>query len=210
VTSNSSVYIVLSQSRTWLSRTVKLFTGDQYTHSALALDESLEYMFSFGRRWARNPFIGCFKHESLGDDLYSSYSFLPGAVIQFPVSYETYRGVAAQLWRFLLDGHKFSYNYSGLIGNIAGKGRPRHTRFFCSEFVYHVLHESGVCDLQKPRYTVRPQDLLGLGGTLIFEGNLKAYRPAAFLEKAQNRVVSFGGLIQELQNREGAHSDDCI
>jgi hypothetical protein len=159
-----------------LSRTVGAFTGDRYTHSALALDENLEYMFSFGRRWARNPFIGCFKHESLNDDLYSSHSFLPGAVIQFSVSDEQYLGVTARLWKFLLDAHKFSYNYSGLIGNIIGKGRESRTKFFCSEFVYCVLHESGVCDARKPRYMIRPQDLMELGGALIFEGDLKAYR----------------------------------
>lgn len=176
MTRNSSIYIVLSQSRTLLAQTVKLFTGDQYTHSALSLDENLEYMFSFGRRWARNPFIGCFKHESLDDDLYSSYSVLPGAVIRFPVSYEQYLGIKSQLWSFLLDGHKFSYNYSGLIGNIVGKGCENHTKFFCSEFVYHVLRESGVCDLRKPRYLIRPQDLLGMGGELIYEGDLKRYR----------------------------------
>jgi hypothetical protein len=133
-------------------------------------------MFSFGRRWARNPFIGCFKHESLDDDFYSSHSFLPGAVIQFPVSDEQYAGIKSQLWDFLLDSHKFGYNYAGLIGNVVGKGYGSHRRFFCSEFVYHVLRENGVRDAYKPRYMIRPQDLLGLGGKLIFEGDLKTYR----------------------------------
>jgi hypothetical protein len=184
---NSSVYIVLSQSRTTLSQTVRLLTGDRYTHAALSLDEDLEYMFSFGRRWARNPFVGCFKHESLEDDLYGPCGFLPGAVIQFPVSHEQYVGVTAQLWDFLLDGHKFSYNYFGLIANMMRKGRESHTRFFCSEFVYHILHESGVCDAGKPRYMIRPQDFMELGGTLIFEGDLKTYRAGCRVSRRGKR-----------------------
>jgi hypothetical protein len=190
-----------------LAQTVGLFTGDQYTHSALALDEGLEYMFSFGRRRARNPFIGCFKHESLDDDLYSGYSFLPGAVIQLPVSPEQYLGVTTQLWNFLLDGHTFSYNVYGLIGNMVGKGKERPARFFCSEFVYHILYESGVCDVRRPRYMVRPQDLMGLGltelgGTLIFEGDLKTYRSSRSTSLRTNpSSMPFNSLVQELSSK---------
>jgi hypothetical protein len=176
LTTEKHLYIVLSRSATALSRIIHVVRGDEYTHAALALDGRLEYMFSFGRRRARNPFIGCFKRERVGDALHSQGAGLPGAIIEISVSQAQYGEAVALIESFLLDSHLYGYNYLGLASNLWGWSRPAGRRFFCSEFVYHVLHKSGVCDLGKPRGLVRPQDLLGIKGHVIFRGDLKEYR----------------------------------
>ena len=52
------VYIVLTQTGTILSRAVKLYTGKQYNHASIALDEELEELYSFGRVNPYNAFVG--------------------------------------------------------------------------------------------------------------------------------------------------------
>jgi hypothetical protein len=76
---------------------------------------------------------------------------------------------------FKLNRHRYKYNYLGLLGNLLCLSRMTgsSTRFFCSEFVYYVLRESQICDFNKPRWLVKPQDLLTLNGNLVYTGDLK-------------------------------------
>jgi hypothetical protein len=171
------LYVVLSRSPTILSKIIHTVKNNAYTHAALALDSRLEYMFSFGRRRAGNPFIGCFKRERIGDEFYRSCAEVPGIVIELSVSLTQYENASAKIGAFLLDSHLYGYNYLGLVGNLWGINCPcpADLRFFCSEFVYHVLYESGVCDLNKPRSLVCPQDLMDIKGRVVYTGNLKEY-----------------------------------
>jgi hypothetical protein len=192
------VYAVLSKSPTILSRAIHGIKGDGYTHAALSLDRHLDFMFSFGRRRAYNPFIGCFKRESMNEGIYKNIAVLPGAVLEIPVTREQYDAVCRHVGKFLLDAHTYSYNYFGLMGNLIGVARKDNKRFFCSEFVYHILHESGVCDLGIPRGMVRPQTLLHLRGRVIFEGDLKTYgagRAPAALPGGKNPALNFARLL---------------
>ena len=58
------VYIVLTNTGTFLSRIVTVYTRKEFSHVSISLDENLNYMYSFGRLNAYNPFIGGFVHES--------------------------------------------------------------------------------------------------------------------------------------------------
>ncbi|MFC8922839.1 hypothetical protein [Cellulosimicrobium sp. NPDC057127] len=170
-----NVYVVLSRSRTVLSRTIALATRDEFTHASLALDPGLELMFSFGRRRAGNPFVGCFRRERFDDGLYRGMDTVPGVVVEIPVTPAQHEAVCTRISEFLLDSHAYSYNASGLVNVLIGRGAADDTRFFCSEFVYHVLQGAGVCDLGVERWQVRPQMLAELPGEVVFRGDLKAY-----------------------------------
>ncbi|WP_407317748.1 hypothetical protein UQW22_14255 [Isoptericola halotolerans] len=170
-----NVYVVLSRSTTVLSRAIRLVTGAEVTHAALALDPGLERMFSFGRRRAGNPFVGCFKRERIDDELYRAMATLPGVVLRVPVTPQQHEAIRVQVAQFAIDRDRYSYNLSGLVGR-GSEGSPR---FVCSEFVYHVLRGAGVCDLAVPRWKVRPQTLLRVPGEVVFRGDLKTYGPAS-------------------------------
>ncbi|MBL0886353.1 hypothetical protein [Myceligenerans indicum] len=171
-----AVYVVLSRSSTVPSRLIGVMTGDRLTHAALALDPGLEYMFGFGRRGTTNPLSGCFRRERLDDPLYERMGSLPGLVLEVPVTGAQHEAVRAQVEAFLLDGHRYRYNFTGLLDHVTGRAKEDAYRFFCSEFVYHVLHQAGVCDLRIPRSQVRPQTLLSLPGRVVFDGDLLRYR----------------------------------
>jgi hypothetical protein len=187
-----NLYVVLTRSETALSRIIRIVRGDDYTHAALSLDPHLEYMFSFGRRWTNNPFFGCFKRESVFDALYQPYE-LPGVVIEIPVSDAQHRVAVALVETFLLNSHLYGYNYLGLAGKLVGCSFQVDKRFFCSEFVYYVLCESGICDFEKPRSLVSPQDLMELKGHVIFSGNLKNYNSNS--ERDCLRIFQFDSAV---------------
>ncbi|MCL1853841.1 MAG: hypothetical protein FWF88_12605 [Peptococcaceae bacterium] len=185
--STKSVYIVLSRSRSFLSGAIHMIKSDRYTHAAIALDAELEYMFSFGRRRAWNPFVGCFKRERLDGDFYAKHRELPGVILEVPVDDEQYAGIASDIWRFLLDGHSYGFNVFGMMRASLGHERKAlDKKFFCSEFVYYILHKNGVCDLGKSRTVVRPQNLLAVAAERIFEGDLLAYTRAMPCPKDKN------------------------
>jgi hypothetical protein len=169
------IYVILSRSQTLLSRIISVLNGDQYTHASISLDKKLEYMFSFGRRKPHNPFVGCFKRERLNEGIYKEYRRLPGIVLEITVTQSQYERIHFEIENFLLNSHNYDYNVSGMIGHMFNSPPEDDSRFFCSEFVYHILYKSGVCDWGKPRGSVRPQHLLRLNGRLIFEGDLKEY-----------------------------------
>ena len=168
------VYVVVSRSRSLLSGAIIAVTGDGYTHAALALDRELEYMYSFGRRNISNPFVGCFKRERLSDRFYTRHKSLPGAVLELPLSQAQHRGIVDDIREFAGGGH--GYNIRGMMTAMFARREPaRDDKFFCSEFVYHVLRKNGVCDLGVPRSAVRPQHLLALDAERIFDGDLLLY-----------------------------------
>lgn len=173
--SAKKLYIVLTRSNTILSGLIHMIKEDEYTHAALALDKNLEYMFSFGRRYTRNPFYGCFKREQLNKGVYAQQKNLPGLIMELTVSDSEYRQVKNMVEEFSLNRHLYAYNYMGLINGMLGIGYYSEKRFLCSEFVYYVLHQCGICDLALPRNLVRPQNLTQLDAKILFCGNLKHY-----------------------------------
>jgi len=171
-----NIYIVLIQSPTLPAKIIRLFKRkDKYTHAAISMDKELHYMFSFGRRWEYSPFIGCFKQEKIHEGVYGKCAELPGVILELMVTEEQYDKATSELERFISNGNLFKYNYMGLIYNFLKLNYKQNYRFFCSEFVYYILNESGISDLNIPRVFVSPQELLKLSNTVVYEGNLKIY-----------------------------------
>lgn len=167
------LYIVLTRTNTMMSRLIKFFTKDQYTHASISLDKELNHMYSFGRRTTYNPLIGRFKKEDINEGIYKFWDTLPGAIIEVEVSKDQYEIAKEILEEFIENSELYKYNYRGLIHCLLNKEVLSENRFLCSEFVYHILKESGAVDLKISRNLVRPQSLFNVEGNLVYEGNLK-------------------------------------
>mgnify|MGYP000008498368 CR=1 FL=1 len=168
-----SIYVVLTRTNTIVSRIIHIFTNDRYTHASISLDRELKYMYSFGRKWAYNPFIGGFKYENLYEGGYKFSKILPGIIIELKITEEQYNNVNSLLNQFISNPEDYKYNYLGLVNNLMNKEVCYEYRFLCSEFVYHVLKESGIVDFNKARNLVKPVDFLNLKGEVVFEGDLR-------------------------------------
>jgi hypothetical protein len=169
------VYIVLIKSPTVPAKLMNLFKRNKYTHAALSLDEELQSMFSFGRHWTTYPCPCGFKQENFNEGIYGKFADLPGMVLELAVTEEQYEKAMEKLDDFLSRSKDYKYNYLGLLANFFRLDYKNKNRFFCSEFVYYVLYESGIFDLGTPRVFVSPQELLKVSKKVIYEGNLKTY-----------------------------------
>ncbi|HHU74137.1 MAG TPA: hypothetical protein GXZ28_05855 [Clostridiales bacterium] len=168
------LYIVLTRTNTTISRVIQLVKKDEYTHASISLDKELNHMYSFGRRKTYNPFIGRFRKETFNEGAFKLCNTIPGVIIEVQVTRKQYEQARALVNHFILNSHLYKYNYMGLLHSILNKGAYKDHRFLCSEFVYHILKESGVVDFHKARNLVRPQNLLDIKGRVIYEGDLKA------------------------------------
>ncbi|MGI6450656.1 MAG: hypothetical protein ACOX3R_10300 [Desulfitobacteriia bacterium] len=170
------LYIVLTRTKTVLSRLIQFFTKGTYTHAALSLDRELKQMYSFGRKVPYNPVIGGFMQERIDRGLYKLQKTLPGIIMEIEVSKEQYDQANRIIDDFITSKHLYKYNYRGLIHSLFRQEVCYDKQFLCSEFVYYVLAEIGAIDLNIPRNLVRPHNFLDLNCKIIFEGNLKELR----------------------------------
>lgn len=167
------LYVVLTRTNTIISRLIQLIKNDQYTHAAISLDKKLNTMYSFSRKHVHNPFIGIFQQEYIHKGVYGFHKKLPGVVMEVEVTHEQYEKAKRLIDQFVCNSDRYKYNYVGLFFSIFNKSSCSNHRFLCSEFVYYVLNECDVVNLDIPRSLVRPQNLLNLNCNVIFEGNLK-------------------------------------
>ena len=84
------IYIVLSHTGTILSRIIKLATGNEYTHSSIALNENLETMYSFGRLNPYNPFLGGFVQEGKSIGTFKRFKNTKVGVFKLEVTEKQY------------------------------------------------------------------------------------------------------------------------
>lgn len=170
------VYVVLTRTNTTMSRMIQLLKNDEYTHASITLDPELSHMFSFGRKHTHNPIIGVFKREELHKGLFGLQKELPAVVYEIEVTPAQYHRVKRILEDFESKKEKYKYNYMGLVHSFQRKSHSYEDRFLCSEFVYHVLKEARILELDKPRNLVRPQDFRTVGWPIVFEGDLKVLK----------------------------------
>ena len=170
---NYRIYVVLTKTNTILSRLIGIIKNDEYTHASISLNKNLETMYSFGRRNKYNPFIGRFVKENLDEGVFGLQKNLKGLVLELKVTPEQYKKIEELLSEFIINSNNYRYNYFGLVNSVLNIEAYSNDCFLCSEFVYYILYECGVANLNKPRNLVRPVDLLKLNGQVVFKGYFK-------------------------------------
>lgn len=170
-----NMYIVLTKTNTVFARLIRFYTKNEYSHASLSLDINLDNMYSFSRKYPRNPFIGSFMKEEVNKGVYGMFEEVPCVILEVKVQREQYYKAKKMIQNFNSNKENYKYNYRGIICNMINKPTRNEYRYFCSEFVYHVLKECKIIDLNKPYNFIKPQDLLNIEGNIIYEGNLNEY-----------------------------------
>lgn len=169
------IYIVLTKTKSVLAKIIRLYTKDNYSHSSISLDEDIKSMYSFARKYTNNPFIGMFMEENINTGYYGKHKEIPCIIIRKRVSIEEYKKCKEIIEHFNKNKEDYKYNIKGLIYYAIGKPKKVENRYFCSEFVYYVLKESNIINELKNEYEIKPEDLLKIGGDIIYKGDLKKY-----------------------------------
>lgn len=184
--SEQNIYLLLTDTGSLLTRTIKLFTKKKYNHVSLAFDAGLTDTFSFGRKKANNPFIGGFIQEDVTSDFYSQAKC---AVYALTVTEEQAAVMRGYVSCFEEDKDKYHYNLLGLVTALLNKEWDRENYYFCSHFVATVLVEADVLQSRKPVSLMRPTDVLeALPFIPLYEGNLYHFNELSMSEFEKDLV----------------------
>lgn len=153
-----SIYIILSQTNTKIGKLLRFFTGFQYNHVSICLDQKYEKLYSFGRYFYHLPFVGGF----ITEDMYSMFSernSLKVRMIEIPLDDKTYGALANTLQNMESDSEKYIYDLASILLCPPHLHVPIYKAFNCSQFVAKMLEDHHIMELDMPYYNYTPKDL---------------------------------------------------
>lgn len=164
------IYIVLSDTGTLFTQLIKLYTRKPYNHASISFDHHLVETYSFGRKSARNPFIGGFVKENTQGSLFNQADC---AIYSCTVTKIQMERMKRFVHQFEANKHLYKYNFLGLFALLFNKQIKRDHAFFCSQFVATLLDSCDVIHFDKPLTFVTPYDLQTAPQVkLIYQGKL--------------------------------------
>lgn len=169
------LYIVMSQTGSFLSRIIKIFTGAEYNHASVSVSADLEQMYSFGRIHPYNPFLGGFVMESLHTGTFKRFSNTRAIVIAVEVDEDQYVNISDFLLQMYLKREEYHYNYLGLFLAAFHIQRKKENCYYCSEFVGDILTKSHVLGANELDDIIQPIHFLSLPHRQLFCGKLREY-----------------------------------
>ena len=137
------IYIVFSSTRNSLGKAIRAVTGEPYNHISIALDESLDQMFGFARRFYNTPLYGGFIRE------YRSRYFVRGIpaqieICKLPVTNTQFLILQDQLLRMYDQREQYIYNHLSALGAIFHKNVKVENAYTCVEFGVEVLKDLNI------------------------------------------------------------------
>lgn len=166
------IYIVLTETDSFLSRTIKKFTKDSYNHVSIAFDAQLNEMYSFARKKEHNPWIGGFVQESRYSRLLQNADC---AIYACTITEKQYKLLRMQINYFKKNGHQYRYNFIGLLFVLCRIPYKRKHAYFCSQFVEELVRNAKIETNLCP-YFVRPIEFGNLQrARVIYRGDFEKY-----------------------------------
>jgi len=174
--SNSSIFVLLTDTGTLFTSVIKQFTADPYNHASLAFDPELNDLFSFGRKSASNPWTAGFVEENLYEGTFRHFPDTRCILLRLNVS-QRQRAAAIQfIRRIRSERDAYRYNLIGLLGVLLNYDFQRKHAYFCSQFVADSLRQAGLHLWNKPASLVTPGDFLQHPAfEPVYEGRLYDY-----------------------------------
>ena len=176
------IYVMLSRTHTIPARLIRLYTGNPYSHTSIALDSELNEMYSFARKGIWNPFDSGFIKEDINSGIFGKDKNVYCSIYAVPVTDEQYSVIREEISCFVKNSDEYGYNYTGLVFAMFGKNVEDGKHFLCSQFVNHLFYKSGMSLFDKENALIKPYDFhIKLKNHRIYRGKLTEYRD--FLKK---------------------------
>jgi len=189
------LYIVLTFTGTALSRIIKIFTKNEFAHVSIALDDELNEMYSFGRLNPYNPFWGSFVQEGINIGTFKRFRNTSAEVYSIWVSDEQYEKARKIIAYYIENRQKYRFNFIGLACVGINKRITRKNRFYCAEFVKHILKSVRITEANKLPKLIKPEDFKQMEGIrLEYKGLLRKYNKPKLLEEMHeilNKKISY-------------------
>ena len=147
---NKYLYIVFSSTPYRVGKCIRRFTGEEYNHLSISLEESLIPMYGFARRYYHTPFYGGFVQESLSRYCVNGET-AHIKICRLPITREQYDFLQHKLSAMYAQREHYLYNHLSLITVPFGRLIPVKDAYICVEFGVKILHEMGI-DLNPRKY----------------------------------------------------------
>lgn len=164
------VFIFLSFTGTNMSKLIRGFTHDPYSHSSLSFDTDLTHMMSFNRDG--------FVTENIMDDLWrKNASHIKYSLYMYLATEEEYKSMQNFVAQLASKRDKLKYDILGLTNFIFGRGDAREDKYFCSEFVAACI-AAGNPNAIKTKPCMTTPYMLAKNRNFVFikNGTLKHYK----------------------------------
>lgn len=172
------VYILLTDTGTLFTKSIKKYTKAPYNHVSLSFDSDLKELYSFGRKRPSNPFNGGFVREDVENGTYRKYPGTTCVIYKMAVTQREVEKMRRIIGVFQKKETKWFYNLLGVIGVSINEPVEIDSSYFCSQFVSDVLHRSGIKLWDKLPSLVTPDDFRQSDRLeWIYEGKLYDYQP---------------------------------
>lgn len=170
-----TIYIILTNSGTMLSKIIRVYTKNTYTHVSIALQENPNEFYSFGRLNPYNAFWGGFVKESKYVGTFKRFCNAITAIYAMSVTNEQYEIIKNEINTFKSHKNEYRFNTLGLFLVPLKKQIKRYNTFYCAEFVRYVLKRART-DIQNLPVIIKPQDFSKLKNVkLVYKGYLREY-----------------------------------
>ncbi len=169
------IYIILTHTGTALSKIIKGFTKDEFSHVSIALDIELKEMYSFGRLNPYNPFWGGFVHEYIDKGTFKRFYKTRAKVYSLEVTEEQYRSIKSNIDQIKNNKEDYKFNIIGLFAVGFHKKIKKQKSFYCAEFIKYVMEKADIkIDLPD---IVKPEDFKNIKELQeIYGGLLRKYQ----------------------------------
>lgn len=172
---NQYIYVMFSSTPNRIGRMIRKVTGEVYNHASIALDENLDRMYSFARRFYHTPLYGGFVKETRSR-YHQNGQASQVCVCRVAVTPEQYQALEAKLDQMYEDQNDYLYNHLSALSALFHKRTYAKNALTCVEFCVGVLHDLGVdVDLTK-HYTVEQIHTL-LSADTVYAGPIPAGEP---------------------------------
>ena len=177
------VYIILTYTGTVLSKIIKIYTRNQYSHVSISLDKDLKKMYSFGRLNPYNPIIGGFVHEGIFHGTFNRFKNTEAEIYSLQIEDEQYQIIEETIDKIKKTRKLYKFNLLGLIAVAFHKRISSHKSFYCAEFVKYVLDNAEIGN-NLPEI-IKPIDFKELDDLqLEYRGKLRNY------SKEKNKLLN--------------------
>lgn len=170
------IYIIISKTPTVLAKIIRFYTKTNYSHSSISLDNTCRNMISFGRKFYWNPFLGGLVDEGSDIGFFKHFKKSIITIIEMKVTDEQYLKISNLMDSFKQNRKAYSFNIAGMFLSSLDILYGKKNEYFCSQFVAHLLEESGIHNFNKDSRLVRPHDFANLPNTkVIYKGMISDY-----------------------------------
>lgn len=186
------IYIVLTHTGTVLSRIIKGYTRDEFSHVSISLDKELKEMYSFGRLNPYNPFWGGFVQEGINFGTFKRFRKTVCKIYSLKITEEQYNNVRGMIEYIKSSKQLQKFNVIGLFAVGFNKRISFENSFYCAEFVKYVLDKSGI-ENNLPEL-IKPEDFKNIQGlNEIYSGRLRKYQITknSIAEKINEKILSY-------------------